>query len=54
MDKAILLETISEYKTNKNANKKILISEAMKTAKNFGEPDNKGYINAVLDKILIN
>jgi transcription termination factor NusB len=52
MDKATMIEAYCEFKTKKT-DPKILISEAMKTAKNYGESEKKGYINAILSKLII-
>lgn len=50
LDKAIMVEAISEIKTGLN-NKNIAINEAVIIAKEFIPDDNYKYINGVLDKI---
>jgi transcription termination factor NusB len=52
VDKAILLTAISEFKSIK-IDAKIIIDQALVTAKYYGEQNSSGYINAILDKILI-
>lgn len=50
LDKAIMIEAISEIKTGLN-NKKIAINEAIIISKEYIPDDNYKYINGVLDKI---
>lgn len=50
LDKAIMLEAISEIKLNLN-NKNIAINEAIIIAKEYIPEDNYKYINGVLDRI---
>lgn len=51
VDRAIILEAISEYKVLKT-HKSIIIDQALITAKNYNVDNNYKYINAILDKVL--
>ena len=50
IDQAILLVGTSEYNLNKD-NKKIIIDEAVRIAKEYSDDDSYKYINGVLDNL---
>lgn len=50
IDQAILLVATSEYNLNKD-NKKIVIDEAIRIAKEYSDDDSYKYINGVLDNL---
>lgn len=50
IDQAILLVGASEYNLNKE-NKKIIIDEAVRIAKEYSDEDSYKYINGVLDRL---
>lgn len=50
IDQAILLVGTSEYNLNKD-NKKIVIDEAVRIAKEYSDDDSYKYINGVLDNL---
>lgn len=51
IDKSIILASCAEFFTHK-IDKKIIIDEAIKTSKKYGEENSFKFINSILDKIL--
>ncbi len=53
VDQAILIQSFAEHKINKTE-KNIIIDQAIITSKKYSDKDNYKYINAILDKLIIN
>lgn len=51
VDKSIILTACAEFFTHK-IDKKIIIDEAIKTSKKYGDENSFKFINSILDKIL--
>lgn len=51
-DKAIIMTAYCENKVN-SIPKKVVIDQAVINAKNYGEPNSYKFVNAILDKIIV-